>query len=163
MLVRVSLVSASHKIDASLCGGVRPSPRFVSAPYGCADRLASLGQLAASVALEISDPVSGVLNLFMLLERMMARVPIRRGGRRNFRKYFGLISAVTPPVVLPTAHCMMSFVHGAGGAVAPPATRRMRSVPSPFPDLRVRRDLASITQDGCGRGSRPGSCRSIQW
>ena len=37
-----------------------------------ADRLASLGQLAASVAHEINNPVSGVLNLSMLLERLMA-------------------------------------------------------------------------------------------
>ena len=36
------------------------------------DRLATLGQLAASVAHEINNPVSGVLNLSMLLERLMA-------------------------------------------------------------------------------------------
>ena len=35
------------------------------------DRLASLGQLSASVAHEINNPVSGVLNLSMLLQRML--------------------------------------------------------------------------------------------
>ncbi len=37
------------------------------------DRLASLGQLAASVAHEINNPVSGVLNLSILLERLMSQ------------------------------------------------------------------------------------------
>jgi C4-dicarboxylate-specific signal transduction histidine kinase len=36
-----------------------------------ADRLASLGQLAARVAHEINDPVSGALPLSMLLERFI--------------------------------------------------------------------------------------------
>ena len=35
------------------------------------DRLASLGQLAASVAHEINNPVSGVLNFSMVLQRMI--------------------------------------------------------------------------------------------
>ena len=35
------------------------------------DRLASLGQLAASVAHEINNPVSGVLNLSMLMQRIL--------------------------------------------------------------------------------------------
>ncbi|MBI2429817.1 MAG: HAMP domain-containing protein, partial [Ignavibacteriales bacterium] len=35
------------------------------------DRLASLGQLSASVAHEINNPVSGVLNLSMLMQRIM--------------------------------------------------------------------------------------------
>src|SRR5271166_3122254 len=38
-----------------------------------ADRLSSLGTLAASVAHEINNPISGVLNLSMLLERLMAK------------------------------------------------------------------------------------------
>ena len=36
-----------------------------------ADRLASLGQLAASVAHEINNPVSGILNLSMLVQRIL--------------------------------------------------------------------------------------------
>ena len=40
------------------------------------DRLASLGQLSASVAHEINNPVSGVLNLAMLMQRISK-------GRRN--------------------------------------------------------------------------------
>ena len=45
------------------------------------DRLATLGQLAASVAHEINNPVSGVLNLSMLLERLMAKGEYPAGPR----------------------------------------------------------------------------------
>jgi signal transduction histidine kinase len=58
-----------------------------------ADRLASLGQLAASVAHEINNPVSGVLNLSMLLERLMAKGTYPPGREAEFRKYLGRISS----------------------------------------------------------------------
>ena len=45
------------------------------------DRLASLGQLSASVAHEINNPVSGVLNLSMLLQRMLKDDGIPPGAR----------------------------------------------------------------------------------
>lgn len=63
-----------------------------------ADRLASLGQLAASVAHEINNPVSGVLNLSMLLERLMASGTFPPGREAEFRKYLGLISTETARV-----------------------------------------------------------------
>ncbi len=63
-----------------------------------ADRLASLGQLAASVAHEINNPVSGVLNLSMLLERLMASGAYPPGREAEFRKYLGLISSETSRV-----------------------------------------------------------------
>ena len=62
------------------------------------DRLATLGQLAASVAHEINNPVSGVLNLSMLLERLMASGNYPVGREAEFRKYLGLISAETARV-----------------------------------------------------------------
>ncbi len=62
------------------------------------DRLATLGQLAASVAHEINNPVSGVLNLSMLLERLMANGNYPPGREAEFRKYLGLISAETARV-----------------------------------------------------------------
>ena len=58
-----------------------------------ADRMASLGQLAASVAHEINNPVSGVLNLSMLLERLMADGNYPPGREAEFRKYLGRISS----------------------------------------------------------------------
>ena len=62
------------------------------------DRLATLGQLAASVAHEINNPVSGVLNLSMLLERLMANGNYPPGREPEFRKYLGLISTETARV-----------------------------------------------------------------
>jgi two-component system NtrC family sensor kinase len=62
------------------------------------DRLASLGQLSASVAHEINNPVSGVLNLSMLLERLMASGKYPPGREAEFRKYLSLISVETARV-----------------------------------------------------------------
>src|SRR5579864_9330151 len=62
------------------------------------DRLATLGQLAASVAHEINNPVSGVLNLSMLLERLMANGTYPTGRETEFRKYLGMISTETARV-----------------------------------------------------------------
>ena len=55
------------------------------------DRMASLGQLSASVAHEINNPVSGVLNLSMLMQRMLKDdgVPPNRIG--EFRKYLSQV------------------------------------------------------------------------
>jgi C4-dicarboxylate-specific signal transduction histidine kinase len=63
-----------------------------------ADRMATLGQLSASVAHEINNPVSGVLNLSMLLERLMANGEFPPGREAEFRKYLGLISSETARV-----------------------------------------------------------------
>jgi two-component system, NtrC family, sensor kinase len=62
------------------------------------DRLASLGQLAASVAHEINNPISGVLNLSVLLERLMASGEFPVGREREFRKYLSQISTETARV-----------------------------------------------------------------
>ena len=60
------------------------------------DRLASLGQLSASVAHEINNPVAGVLNLSMLLQRMLKDDGIPPNRIEEFRKYLGqVISEVT--------------------------------------------------------------------
>jgi two-component system NtrC family sensor kinase len=62
------------------------------------DRLASLGQLAASVAHEINNPLSGVLNLSMLVRRILAddRVPPERV--EEVRGYLAQISEETARV-----------------------------------------------------------------
>jgi two-component system NtrC family sensor kinase len=62
------------------------------------DRLATLGQLAASVAHEINNPISGVLNLSMLLERLMASGSFPPGREAEFRKYLSMISTETARV-----------------------------------------------------------------
>ena len=63
-----------------------------------ADRLASLGQLAASVAHEINNPISGVLNLSMLLERIISNGQIPPGRQAEVRKYLNQISTETARV-----------------------------------------------------------------
>ncbi len=62
------------------------------------DRLASLGQLAASVAHEINNPISGVLNLSMLLERIMKEGAVPPGREEECRKYLARISRETSRV-----------------------------------------------------------------
>ena len=62
------------------------------------DRLASLGQLSASVAHEINNPVSGVLNLAMLLQRMVKDDGVPRERLEEFRKYLAQIVSETSRV-----------------------------------------------------------------
>jgi two-component system NtrC family sensor kinase len=62
------------------------------------DRLASLGQLSASVAHEINNPISGVLNLGMLMQRIMANGTVPPTRVEEFRKYLGQIVAETTRV-----------------------------------------------------------------
>lgn len=62
------------------------------------DRLASLGQLSASVAHEINNPISGVLNLSMLLERIMKDGKVPPGREDEVRRYLARISSETARV-----------------------------------------------------------------
>jgi two-component system NtrC family sensor kinase len=55
------------------------------------DRLASLGQLAASVAHEINNPLSGVLNLSMLMRRILKDDGVPRDRVEEFRRYLGQV------------------------------------------------------------------------
>lgn len=62
------------------------------------DRLASLGQLSASVAHEINNPVSGVLTLSMLMQRMLKDGGIPPNRLEEFRKYLGQVTNETARV-----------------------------------------------------------------
>src|SRR5262249_39728456 len=55
------------------------------------DRLAPLGQLSASVAHEINNPISGVLNLAMLLQRMLKENGVPPERLPEFRKYLAQV------------------------------------------------------------------------
>ena len=59
------------------------------------DRLASLGQLSASVAHEINNPLSGVLNLGMLVQRIVKDDGIPPGRVPEVKKYLGQIVSET--------------------------------------------------------------------
>jgi two-component system NtrC family sensor kinase len=62
------------------------------------DRLASLGQLSASVAHEINNPISGVLNLSMLLQRMLKDDGVPPARIEEFRKYLAQVTNETARV-----------------------------------------------------------------
>lgn len=62
------------------------------------DRLASLGQLAASVAHEINNPIAGVLNLSMLMQRILRDDGIPPQRIPDFRRYLGQVSNETTRV-----------------------------------------------------------------
>ena len=62
------------------------------------DRLASLGHLAASVAHEINNPVSGVLNLSMLMQRILTDDGIPPERIPEFRKYLSQVVQETSRV-----------------------------------------------------------------
>lgn len=62
------------------------------------DRLATLGQLSASVAHEINNPVAGVLNLAMLLQRMLKDDGVPPGRMEEFRKYLAQVIGETTRV-----------------------------------------------------------------
>ncbi len=62
------------------------------------DRLASLGQLAASVAHEINNPISGVLNLSMLMQRILKDDGIPPTRVEEFRRYLGQVASETSRV-----------------------------------------------------------------
>ncbi len=62
------------------------------------DRLASLGQLSASVAHEINNPVAGVLNLSMLMQRILRDDGVPPARVADFRKYLGQVITETTRV-----------------------------------------------------------------
>jgi two-component system, NtrC family, sensor kinase len=62
------------------------------------DRLASLGQLAASVAHEVNNPIGSVINLTMLLRRIMGSGGIPPGREEEFRKHLQRIEEETTRV-----------------------------------------------------------------
>ena len=61
-------------------------------------RLASLGQLSASVAHEINNPVSGVLNLGMLMQRILKDDGVPKERVEEFRKYLSQVVGETARV-----------------------------------------------------------------
>jgi len=79
-----------NELNRTLEGRVDERTRELRAAYeGMArsDRLASLGQLSASVAHEINNPLAGVLNYAVLMERILTAEGIPPGRAEEFRRY----------------------------------------------------------------------------
>lgn len=62
------------------------------------DRMASLGQLSASVAHEINNPVAGILNLSMLLQRILREDGVPPARLADFKRYLAQITSETSRV-----------------------------------------------------------------
>jgi two-component system NtrC family sensor kinase len=59
------------------------------------EKMMSLGRLAASVANEINNPLSGILNYSRLMIYMLERGPIEKKRREKFKQYLELIENET--------------------------------------------------------------------
>jgi PAS domain S-box-containing protein len=59
------------------------------------DKMASLGKLSASVVHEINNPISGILNLVMLMNRMMEGGTLQQKEMGQFSQYLRLMEAET--------------------------------------------------------------------
>ena len=59
------------------------------------DKMASLGKLSASVVHEINNPISGILNLVMLMNRMMEGGTLQQKEMDQFSQYLRLMEAET--------------------------------------------------------------------
>ena len=59
------------------------------------DKMASLGKLSASVVHEINNPISGILSLVMLMNRIMSEGELQQKDREQFGQYLRLIETET--------------------------------------------------------------------
>src|SRR5512136_764063 len=59
------------------------------------DKMASLGKLSASVVHEINNPISGILNLVMLMNRMMEGGTLQQKEMDQFSRYIRLMETET--------------------------------------------------------------------
>ena len=59
------------------------------------DKMASLGKLSASVVHEINNPISGILSLVMLMNRMMEDGKLKQTEEAQFKEYLQLMETET--------------------------------------------------------------------
>jgi signal transduction histidine kinase len=59
------------------------------------DKMSSLGKLSASVVHEINNPIAGILNLIMLMQRIMEEDTLGQNEVDQFKQYLGLMETET--------------------------------------------------------------------
>ncbi len=59
------------------------------------DKMASLGKLSASVVHEINNPISGILNLTLLMKRIIKEGKLNEKNVQDFNRYLGLMETET--------------------------------------------------------------------
>ena len=59
------------------------------------DKMSSLGKLSASVVHEINNPIAGILNLIMLMQRIVAEDTLGRNEIKQFQHYLSLMETET--------------------------------------------------------------------
>jgi signal transduction histidine kinase len=59
------------------------------------DKMSSLGKLSASVVHEINNPIAGILNLIMLMQRIIEEDTLGQNEVDQFQKYLGLMETET--------------------------------------------------------------------
>ena len=59
------------------------------------DKMSSLGKLSASVVHEINNPIAGILNLIMLMQRIMAEDTLGQNEMQQFQHYLSLMETET--------------------------------------------------------------------
>ena len=59
------------------------------------DKMASLGKLSASVVHEVNNPIAGILNLIMLVQRICKEGPVEEREIEQFRRYLNLMETET--------------------------------------------------------------------
>ncbi|MFP4393085.1 MAG: ATP-binding protein [Desulfohalobiaceae bacterium] len=72
------------------------------------DKMASLGKLSASVVHEINNPISGILNLILLIQKMSGELGLEKEKTEKFSRYLKLIETETRRISRITSN-LLSF------------------------------------------------------
>ena len=116
------------------------------------DRLASLGQLSASVAHEINNPISGVLNLSMLLQRMLKADGVPPERLDEFRKYLSQVTNETTRVGRIVSD-LLAFSRRSKPQHAPADVNRI--VKTTLSLVQHKMKLSNVEVDACLAGELP--------
>ncbi len=81
------------------------------------DKMASLGKLSAAVVHEINNPLSGILNLLLLMRRIVEEGPIEEETMQRFSRYISMMEKETRRISGITSN-LLAFSRESGGEFA---------------------------------------------